>query len=366
MKYSRYIFMNYVGRMFFIRFIGLLIFFVLILQMLDLLNRSEDILSPDGAGFHSVLRYISLRTPQIISQFIPFAALLGVVLTLAGLSHTSEITVMRAAGMSVNRVLFPLGVVCAMITVAHFTFHETVTVPSSEALDYWEVNDYATNLPPESEARTDIRINYDGEFISADSAARIGGAVVLMGVTIYNMGDGLVTEVIEAQSARHEDGSWRLYGVRGLNALDQGVSDNGELIWTNSLDPELLFAMTLEPDQTSLGELAAKIRQLESDRADTRAPMTSLLGRFSKPMATLVMPLLGAMAGFGVHRQGVLLARAVSGAALGFGYFVAENLALAFGALGVVPAIIGAFFPLALFMVERRRGPVNQFSIYTF
>jgi len=79
--------------------------------------------------------------------------------------------------------------------------------------------------------------------------------------------------------------------------------------------------------------------------------MTSLLGRFSKPMATLVMPLLGAMAGFGVHRQGVLLARAVSGAALGFGYFVAENLALAFGALGVVPAIIGAFFPLALFMV---------------
>ena len=351
MKYSRNIFTNYVGRMFFLRFIGLLIFFVIILQMLDLLNRSDDILAPDGAGMDSVLRYVSLRAPQIISQFTPFAALLGVVLTLAGLSHTSEITVMRAAGMSVNRVLYPLGVVCAAITVAHFTFHETVTVRSSELLDYWEVNDYAIDLPPESDTRTDIRINYDGEIISAESAVRLADAVVLMGVTIYDMNDGLISEAIAARTARHVDGAWRLYGARGLSAENQSVTESDEVIWTNSLDPELLFAMTLEPDQTSLPELAAKIRQLNQDRADTRAPMTSLLGRFSKPMATLVMPLLGAIAGFGVHRQGVLLVRAVAGAALGFGYFVVENLALAFGALGVVPAIIGAFLPLALFMV---------------
>ncbi|MFC2951367.1 LPS export ABC transporter permease LptG [Marinicaulis aureus] len=351
MKYARNILTNYVGRMFFVRFIGLLIFFVIILQMLDLLNRSSDILLAEGSGWPSLLRYISLRTPQIISQFTPFAALLGVVLTLAGLSHTSEITVMRAAGMSVNRVLFPLGFVCGLITLAHFIFHETVTVRTSELLDYWEVNDYAVDLPPESDTRTDIRINYDGEFISAESAARYGDAVVLTGVNIDDMNDGLFVEAIEARSARYADGAWRLYGVRNLNALDQTVSQADEVIWTNSLDPELLFAMTLEPEQTSLVELSAKIEQLNNDRADTRAPMTAFLSRFSKPMATLVMPLLGAIAGFGVHRQGVLLARAVTGAALGFGYFVAENLALAFGSLGVVPAIIGAFFPLAIFMV---------------
>ena len=68
-------------------------------------------------------------------------------------------------------------------------------------------------------------------------------------------------------------------------------------------------------------------------------------------MATLVMPLLGAIAGFGVHRQGVLLVRAITGSVIGFTYFVAENLSLALGKLGVIPAIIGAFFPLALFMV---------------
>ncbi|WP_425410600.1 LPS export ABC transporter permease LptG [Hyphococcus sp.] len=352
MNFARNIFTIYVGRMFLIRFFALLTFFVIILQMLDLLNRSEDILAPEGAGFDSVLRYISLRAPQILSQFTPFAALLGVVFTLAGLSHSSEITVMRAAGMSVHRVLFPLGVVCAGVTFAHFVFHEAVTVKTSEALDYWEVNDYAVGLPPDSDTRTDIRISYDNELIAAASAARIGDAVLLTGVTISSLdASGLITSVIEARLARYEDGGWRLFDARTFAAMSLDIDDNPEVIWTNTLDPELLFALTLEPDQTSLPELAMKIRQLSEDQADTRGAMTALLSRFSKPMATLVMPLLGAIAGFGVHRQGVMLARAVSGAALGFTYFVAENLALALGALGVVPAIIGAFFPLALFMV---------------
>ena len=346
------IFTLYLGRLFLVRFLGLLIFFVILLQMLDLLNRSSDIMEANGAGAESIVRYIFLRAPQIISQFTPFAALLGIVLTLAGLSHTSEITIMRAAGMSVHRVLFPLGFVCGLVAIAHFVFHETVTVRASEKLDYWEVNDYAVDLPPESDTRTDVRINFDGEFIHAASAARFDDAVILNDVTIYEFGDnGLTRRVIEALRARHDDGAWTLHGVHAMDAVSLEVSDVQQAIWTNSLDPELLFALTLEPDQTSIGELTQKIDQLRADQADTRSAMTSLLSRFSKPLSTLVMPLLGAIAGFGVHRQGVLLARAISGSALGFGYFVVENLALAFGKLGVLPAIIAAFFPFALFMV---------------
>ena len=352
MSTVRGIFTLYVGRLFLIRFVGLLTFFVIILQMLDLLNQSSDILAAEGAGASSVVRYISLRAPQIASQFTPFAALLAIVLTLAGLSHTSEITIMRAAGMSVHRVLMPLGVVCAVVVGAHFVFHEFVVVKTFEKLDYWEANDYAVNLPPESDTRTDIRINFDGEFIGAASAARFGEAVLLTDVTIYGFAeDGLTQHVIEARAARHENGAWRLFGVDSLNAETLIATRAEDAIWTNTLDPELLFALSLEPDQTSMAELTATIRQLREDRADTRTAMTSFLSRFSKPLATLVMPLLGAIAGFGVHRQGVLLARAVGGSALGFGYFVAENLALALGKLGVVPAVFGAFFPFTLFMV---------------
>lgn len=352
MNPAKGLFTLYVGRMFFIRFIGLLLFFVIVLQMLDLLNSSSDILAADGATADSLIRYVRLRAPEIASQFTPFAALLGVVATLAGLSHTSEITVMRAAGMSVHRVLFPFGLVCGFIAFAHFIFHETVAVKSMEALDYWTANDYALDLPEDTGTRTGIRINFDGEFVDAQSAARFGDAVVLSDVTIYGFNDiGLTSQVVEARAARHEDGVWRLFGVTSMNAETLKVDKRENMIWTNRLDPALLFALTLKPDQTTLSELMRKIRQLRDDRADTREAMTSFLSRFSRPLATLVMPLLGAIAGFGIHRQGVLLLRAVTGSVIGFTYFVAENLSLALGKLGVMPAIIGAFFPFALFMV---------------
>lgn len=348
----RGVFIFYVGRLFLARFAALLVFFVIILQMLDLLNRTDDLMAVEGAGLGSIVQYISLQAPQLIRQFTPFAALLGIVLTLAGLSHTSEITVMRAAGLSAHRVLAPLGIVCALIACAHFVFNETVAVKAAKRLDYWAVNDYALELEPESETRTDIRLNFDNEFISAASAARFGEAILLTDVTIISFdGDQLISRLTRARGAQHVEGAWRLYGVRIMNAGTLEVETSENAVWTNALDPEFLFALTLEPDQTAIPELMTKIDQLEEDNADTRAAMTSLLSRFSQPMATLVMPLLGAIAGFGIHRQGVLLARAVSGSALGFAYFVAENLALALGKLGVLPAIIGAFFPFALFML---------------
>ncbi|NJM36347.1 MAG: LptF/LptG family permease [Rhodomicrobium sp.] len=137
------VFTFYVGRQFLIRFIGLLAFFVIILQMLDLLNESTEILAAEGSSWRSVARYISLRSPQIASQFAPFAALLAVVVTLSLLNIRSEITVMRAAGLSAHRVLFPIGFACGLIAVAHFIFQETVAVPATESLAYWE----ATTTP---------------------------------------------------------------------------------------------------------------------------------------------------------------------------------------------------------------------------
>lgn len=345
------LFTRYVGRQFLIRFAGLLVFFVILLQMLDLLNKSSDILAADGAGWPSVLNYIRLRAPQIASQFAPFAALLAIVVTLSILNLSSEITVMRAAGMSVHRVLFPIGIVCGGIALAHFAFHETVVVPATEELAYWEANDFATDLPPDTGTRTNIRITHDGDFIHAGSAARIEDGVWLNNLTITPLSGGLVAGETAARAARYSDGVWRLFDVRSFDIDTLEIRRAASAEWESGLDPEILFAISLYPDRTSLPELLSKIGQLRDDGVDAGAAITSFLGRFSKPMATLVMPLLGAIAGFGVSRQGAQLQRAIVGAALGFSYFVAENMMLALGKLGAAPAMLGAFFPFTLFMV---------------
>lgn len=346
------LFTRYVGRLFAMRFIGLLLFFVILLQMLDLLNESKAINAAEGAGFSSVLNYISLRAPQIASQFAPFAALLAVVVTLATLNLTSEITIMRAAGMSIHRVLAPIGIVCGTIALCHFAFHELVVVRATEKLAYWVANDYAMNLPEDLGTRTDVRLVHDNSLISAQSAVRSPDEVLLNGVVIYNRdGNGLTEDIIEAKSAIFTGGAWRLVGLTRLDASSLGVAREGAAPWDTTLDPDLLFALTLNADRTPLPGLLRQIGKLRADGADASAAMTSLLSRFSRPMSTLVMPLLGAIAGFGVRRQGNQLVRAVGGAGLGFVYFVSENLMLAIGKLGVAPAMISAFLPFALFMV---------------
>ncbi|MEZ5914944.1 MAG: LptF/LptG family permease [Parvularculaceae bacterium] len=179
MKSLNGVFIRYVGRLFAVRFLGLLAFFVIILQMLDLLNRSEAIMAADGATTGSILRYVSLRAPQIASQFTPFAALLAIVVTLSGLNLTSEIVIMRAAGMSVHRVLAPIGFACAVVAIAHFAFHEIVVVKASSRLAYWEANDFAVGLTENSSTRTNIRVTFDREIVTAASAARMSDGVRL-------------------------------------------------------------------------------------------------------------------------------------------------------------------------------------------
>lgn len=352
MKFDR-ILTTYIGRQFLVGFAGLLLFFVIILQMLDLLDKSADIVAHSGAGGDAVWRYVTLRAPQIASQFAPFAALLSIVLTLSQLNLRSEITVMRSAGLSVNRVLLPIGLMCGGVALAHFLFQEFVVVRATEELAYWEANDFRPNLPPDDGTRTNVRIAFGSEFIHAGSAARVGEQVVLNRVTITRLDNlGLLTAKTEAESAQFFRGAWTLIGSRTFEATGETkIAAAAATPWATTLNPELLFALSLNPDRTPMLDLARKITQLRREGADTKPAETSLLSRFSKPAATLVMPLLGAIAGFGVTRQGNQLARAALGGALGFSYFIAENLMLALGKLGVAPAFIGAFFPFALFLV---------------
>ena len=346
------VFTGYVGRMFAVRFAGLLFFFVIILQMLDLLNKSSDIYAAAGADWRSVVKYISLRAPEIASQFTPFAALLSIVISLSTLNHRSEITIMRAAGMSVHRVLLPIGFVCLLISCAHFLLHEMIVVRSTEKLAFWEANSFAVDLPEEAGTRTDVRLTVDGEFISASSALRNSDGVMLSDVVVYTLDEeGLATHVIEAPRAIYNNAGWRFENPRTMDAATLKADAASAQEWRTNLDPDILFAISLNPDRTALGDLLKQIGQLRRSGADVRSETTSLLGRFSKPMATLLMPLLGAIAGFGVTRQGAQLARSVAGAALGFGYFVLENMMLALGKLGAAPAALGAFFPFALFLV---------------
>ena len=94
-----------------------------------------------------------------------------------------------------------------------------------------------------------------------------------------------------------------------------------------------------------------KIAQMEAAGKPTGEARAGLWHKISGPLSIVLMPLLAAVAAFGLARSGQVLLRATIGMALGFAYFVADNFSLAMGNVGAYPPLLAAWAPFFLFLL---------------
>src|SRR3982750_359718 len=121
----------YMARLFITRSAAVLVALVAILMVLDLLGNSGKILAVPGNGDAELWRYVGLRIPGLIQRFLPFSALLGALIPLAGLNQNSEIISMKAAGISAHQIIAPLIVASIGVAVVSFVFNERVVARST-------------------------------------------------------------------------------------------------------------------------------------------------------------------------------------------------------------------------------------------
>lgn len=340
----------YLGRLFLTRFAAVLLILVILLQVLNTLSKSDAILAAEGADWRSVLKYSVLSASVFASRFAPFAALLATLLTLAGLSQSSEITVIRAAGLSGGRILRPLILACSAIAAFHFALHQLVVTPTDAYLQRWEENDFTRLLPQADDSLENVWAAENGFVVKAERAAWNGDDFMLTGVTIYERDEGgLLESRTTADRARLRDGAWLLFDGARFDAETVRTEIFLQSSWAASMTPDLFYLRTLVPETMSLGALNRLISRLRPQGEDTNELQTEFWQRFAFPAASLLMPLMGAIAGFGTPRRGSLFSRITFGLALGFGFFVADNFMAAMGKLGAAPPIFAAFSPFIVF-----------------
>lgn len=351
-------FFLYLGKLYLSRFFGVLIGLVAVLQLLDLLAASEDILAVEGAGLDQLVHYVTLRLPQLIAQFAPFSALLGTLMMLASLNQHSEIIIMKAAGMSAHKILLPLGVVSALVGFAHLVFNESVVVSSTSELNYWEENGYAIDFPPPPDAAGRTWIQDGQTVVLVEAVNGEGERTVLDKVSLFLRDeDSNLDTLVRASFANRddtEDGTgrkWVLWDVRQFKVRDHELTNFGRLDWDTNIPPDRFHALTVKPERVNILRLWRSMRQLEAEGENVDTLWASFWQKLAGPAASLLMPLLGAIAGFGVHRAGTLMIRVVMGMALGFSFFVADNFMLAMGEFGVAPPFLSAWAPFFLFLL---------------
>lgn len=338
----------YMAKMFLLRTFAIMAGLVLVLQTLDLLSESGKILAFDGNGQAEIWRYVSLRTPQIIARFLPFSVLLGTIITLSTLNQNSEVISMKAGGLSAHQILAPLILASFAVAAISFAFNDRIVSRATSTLQQWEAVDFGP-LPIDRGDRANVWVRERDNLIEVKQLRGRGDAAQLGGITIYERDGGVLRSVVSGSTGRRDGDGWRMEGARRFDVASGGVTELGSVRFAPGVRPDQFTLASVNADGLSFGALNAAIDDLEAAGRPTQALKGALWHKLSGPLSSVLMPLLGAVAAFGVARSGKLFWRAVIGMGLGFAYFVADNFALAMGNLGAYPPFLAAWAPFLLF-----------------
>jgi lipopolysaccharide export system permease protein len=340
----------YMAKMFTLRCLAVLAALVVILQTLDLLGESGKILAFPGNGDAELWRYVSLRLPQLVARFLPFAILLGTLITLATLNQNSEVVSMKAAGISAHQIIAPLILTSLFIAGASFLFNERIVTRASQTLSGWEQVDYG-KVPRDSGLRPNVWVRFGDDLVLAREVRAFGPAPELRNLTIYDRERETLKSVTSARRAVRAGDGWRLEEGSTFD-VDSGVTTRFTVRpWGRGLAPEQFTLAKIDADEEDFGSLKRAIAELKGSGRDTAELESGFWHKLSGPLAVVLMPLLAAIAAFGLARSGQVFVRAVIGMALGFAYFVADNFSLAMGSYGAYPPLAAAWAPFLLFLL---------------
>jgi len=319
---------------------------------LDLLGESGKILAVPGNGDAQLWQYVLLRLPLLTSRFLPFSVLLGTLIAFVGLNQHSEVVAMKAAGLSAHQILAPLIIASLGIAVLLFAFNETVVVNSTRTVTAWDDNDYRP-IPPQSGVHGNVWVLSGDSLVRAGTVGGVSPRLSASRVTIYERSNGILTRIIDAERAAPNPSGrdWRLEDVRiydpSMNLVRKAPAMDGMA----GVTPAQLTLAKVDPAELDYWTLKQRINDLEAAGRPTAEARAGLAHKISGPVSTLLMPLLAAIAAFGLARSGQVLLRAVTGMALGFAYFIADNFSLSMGNAGAYPPLVAAWAPFLLFLL---------------
>jgi lipopolysaccharide export system permease protein len=337
------VFSRYIARRLLAR-AGILLFGLAALMMLlDFLANGDQVIAGSDSVLLPILRYTVLRLPEIVAQLLPITAMLAGLLTFAELARHSELTAMAAAGVSKARLAVAVLPVAVLIAVVQFLIEDQAVPVAVGRLRAWGIGDYA----PAGDAEG-VWLRHGDDILRLHGLDPAAGRID--GVTVFQRDpDGNLVARLAAPSATYEDGGWTLHDVTRSLVGPGVVEHQDRLRWSDDLDPKLLASVLADPRETPLSELLRAIRAQGLGTQPSYRYKLWLQERLAAPVTTIAMILIVVALArplSGRAQQGWLIA---FGVAVGFVCWTFDGLVLTVGDLGLLPPVLAAWTPLAVF-----------------
>jgi len=316
-----------------------------------------------GVSGETVITMTLLLLPAVIVKTFAMALLLGALLAFGRLSGDSEITAVRAAGVSLYRIIAPVSLFS--FVVAGFTFY---------------VNEQVVPRSAREAETMAIKIASQGNFRSVEPVTKAqvenGRLVAMYGAENVDIGkqtmkhvfviaydkSGKETFVMFADELDFTSlQQWKIVGTAHLLSADGTAYitlPNGawpsEIPQLSTTPADILAAQTVDPDVWSMEETRQVIERGEQTGDLTidqiRDYEYKYWNKIALPLAAFIFGTLGAALGIRNARTGAATGFAVSIVII-FGYFTLATFMNVFAKGGFFPPYIASFTPIAIGLI---------------
>ncbi len=298
-----------------------------------------------GIPFKIAFLIIILHLPSVFVMTIPMGVLLATVMTLNGLSLSSEITVMRACGIGINRIAKPIFIFAIIMALLSFLMNETIVpVMTKQSTDLALYAFSKKNIPEGKENFTFKEVKDSGLLKRLFYVGNCKDGV-LHNITVMDSSKDGTIQILQAKEGDTTEKGWQfrkgaIYTVtdRG-KALDTTLFEDTVVQFGMDLTDEMNRNLANEHNFLQLCKLIAK-----PDTPDKRWLSICLFDKIALPITTIVLVLIGVPLAITPPRvrynRGFLFSILII-----FAYYLIRALSISFGETGALMPALAAFMP---------------------
>jgi len=300
-------------------------------------------------GISNLLEVLLLRLPGKFAEYIPIASLIGTLVGLGALASTSELTVIRAAGVPVWRIGWSAIKPILIISIIGVGISEFIAPNADQKANL--IEKLRKQSASDNIISGGVWLRSDNNYIYIGAADKNG---TLYNMQIFSPDEQALKSTQNAKTAHYiKDDQWALNSVTSTYFYpDRIESDTAkQLDWTMSFKPEHLYLATQEPEALSLSQSLSYQDYLKAQNLNTSRYQLEFWTKALRPIASIALVIIALSSVFGPLRSSTMGSRIFSGVMIGIIFQNGLNL---FGKMSLAAnfsPLLGVLIPIALCLV---------------
>jgi lipopolysaccharide export system permease protein len=323
--------------------------FLALFAFFDLIHELQD-LGKGGYQLQDAVLYVALTIPGRVYELFPIAVLIGTLYGLTLLARHSEITVLRASGLSTRDMLTSLARLGTVFVVLTFVVGEFIAPPAEKAAQQLRLK--ATSTLVAQEFRSGLWVKDELSFVNVRDVLP---DTSLQSIRVYEFDQSYqLRSISEAASGQFmPPDRWKLKDVVQTLFEDEHarVVKVPEAEWRSNLTPDILSVLMVVPERMSVVTLYLYIRHLADNQQKTERYEIALWKKLFYPLAALVMMALALPFAYSHDRMTAVSIKVFVGVMIGITFHMLNGLFSHLGVINNWRPFLAAITPSALFLL---------------